>query len=144
MRGGVRLAPVETRLLTLFREHIPQTFHSALDAQLEAYNLVQRHVEWRGCTFYRIRAWRVFRDDLPVLPCNAGEVKLLSLAVSPAPDVTLHVVFWAVRRYFFGFASGESLKPYRDTTELRLLNVKQSWRSNVAAGHGTASEGRAA
>lgn len=139
----MRLAPVEQRLLTLFREQIPQTFHSALDAQLEAYNLAQRHVEWRGITFYRIRKWRVFRDDLPVLPCNAGEVKLLSLAVSPASDVALHVVFWAVRRYFFGFASGESLKPYRDITELRVLKVKQSWRSNVAASASNSSEGRA-
>lgn len=132
-RGGVHLTPIEERLLRLFREHIPSPFHAALDAQFAAYNLAQRHVEWKGVNLYRIRRGKVVRDDLPTLPCSDGEVKLLALAVSPSPSVPpLHVMFWAVQKYFFGFGTGESLKPFRQASDLQLLSVKQSWRSNFA------------
>jgi hypothetical protein len=135
-RGGVSLEPVEQRLLEVLREHMPTTFHASLDAQLRAINLAQRQSDWRGLNLYRLRWGKVFRDDLPPLPCKAGEVKLLSVrVVVPKAAQSVHVVFWAVDRFFFGFATGESLEPIRSATEFELVDVKQSWRSNAETAH---------
>lgn len=132
IRGGVRLSPIEQRLLETFRERMPPAFHAPLDAQLDAINLAQRHVEWRGIHLYRLRNGKVARDGVPPLPCKDGEIKLLSLQVKvPGTPEPFHVVFWAVHRFFFGFDSGESLKPVRAASSLTVEEVKQSWRSNT-------------
>jgi hypothetical protein len=132
VRGGVLLSPVEQRLLEAFRERMPPVFHAPLDAQLNAINLAQRHVEWRGIHLYRLRNGKVTRDDVPPLPCKDGEIKLLSLQVKvPGTPEPFHVGFWAVHRFFFGFDSGESLKPVRAADSLTVEEVKQSWRSSM-------------
>jgi hypothetical protein len=133
LSGGVRLTPLEESLLRTFRENIDASFHAALDAQLHAYNLAQREVDWRAINLYRVVRGRPSRVGLPELPCGPGEVRLLRASVRPRSSAaTLHVAFWAVDRYFFGFNSGESLEPDRDETVLDVLEVNQSWRSSRA------------
>jgi hypothetical protein len=134
LRGGQRLAPIEQQLLLAFREHLPPLFHAALDVQLQALNLAQRQAEWRGICLYRLRWGKVFREDLPPLPCKTGEVKLLSMRiVAHGATEPIHVVFWAVQRVFFGFGTGESLRPVQSAPSIEVLEVKHSWRSNVEA-----------
>ena len=103
-----------------------------MDAQLAAYNLAQRQVDWRAINLYRMQGRKAVRTDLPPLPCSPGEVKLLSLTISiPGRVNPVHVVYWAVDRYFFGFSTGESTKPHRQACDLRVTKATQSWRSNV-------------
>ena len=118
LRGGIRLTPIEQQLLISFREHIPPSFHTSFDAQLDAINLAQRHVEWKGVNFYRIRRRKVSHDDLPPLPCAEGEIKLLSLSIAvPGIAEPLHVAYWAVQRFFFGFGMVNRFSQFR-----KLLN----------------------
>ena len=132
LRGGVRLTPIEQQLLVAFREHIPPAFHASFDAQLNAINLAQRHAEWKGINLYRIRRGKVYHEGLPLLPCSEGEVKLLSLSIAvPGMADPLHVAYWAVQRFFFGFGTGESLRPIQVVTQLAVHSSRQSWRSNA-------------
>lgn len=132
LRGGIRLTPIEQQLLVAFREHIPPSFHMSFDAQLDAINLAQRHAEWKGINLYRIRHGKVYHDDLPPLPCSKGEVKLLSLSIAiPGIAEPLHVAYWSVQRFFFGFGTGESLRPIQAITQLAVRSSRQSWRSNA-------------
>jgi hypothetical protein len=134
IRGGVVLTPLEQKLLVAFRENMPAAFQAPLDEQLNAINLAQRHVEWRGIHLYRLKGGKVAQNDLPSLPCKDGEIRLLSLRVrvTGAPE-PFHVAFWAVHRFFFGFGTGESLKPVRTAESFTVEEVTHSWRSNIEA-----------
>lgn len=128
------LAPLEQRLLVAFRENMPELFQAPLEAQLNAINLAQRHVEWRGIHLYRLVGGKVARDDLPALPCKDGEIRLLSLRVRvPGAPEPFHVAFWAVHRFFFGFGTGESLERVRATENFTIEEVTHSWRSSIEA-----------
>jgi hypothetical protein len=134
LRGGVVLTPIEQRLLEVFRDNMPEKFRGPIDAQLDAINLAQRHVEWRGINFYRLKRGRVDRSGVPPLPCKDGEIKLLSLRIAvPGVSGSFHVMFWSVQRFFFGFGTGESLQPVKDAQTFTVEDITHSWRSNVAA-----------
>ena len=134
LKGGVNLTPVEVQLLELFQSNVPPKIQIPLDRQIAAYNLVQREIDGRALNFYRIRRWKVYRDDLPKLPVSPGEIKLLSIELgdSAAPDA-FYATFWAVNGYFFSMDLSKSLE-YTSPQQLQIRKVKQCWRSNVILG----------
>ncbi|RZU47399.1 hypothetical protein EV700_0361 [Fluviicoccus keumensis] len=132
LKGGVKLSPVEQQLLQTFIDHMPTDFQQPLAAQINALNLAQRVAEWRGINFYCLIKGRPSRVGVAPLPCKAGEIKLLSLKVAiDGISPPINVAFWAVNGYFFGFGTDQSLKPVKAATDITLLKVTQSWRSNI-------------
>jgi len=134
LKGGVKLTPVEGQLLELFQSSVPSEIQIPLDRQIAAYNLVQREIDGKALNFYRIRRWKVYRDDLPKLPVSPGEIKLLSMELeeSAASDV-FHATFWAVDGYFFCINLSESTE-HTAPQQIRIRKVKQCWRSNLILG----------
>lgn len=132
LKGGVSLSPVEQQLLQVFVDHMPNQFQQTLDAQIDSLNLAQRVAEWRGINFYCLNEGSPSWAGVAPLPCKAGEIKLLSLKVEiEGINPPVNVAFWAVNRYFFGFGTDQSLKPVKAATHIKLLEVTQSWRSNI-------------
>lgn len=131
LRGGVRLYPVEERLIERFILAMPDNFQVPLQQQLNAFNLAQREVDGRALNLYRIKGGQVFKDNLPPLPCHAGEVKLWRCHAGFPDGKELHVVFTAVDRVFFGITTDQDIRPFRDLTDFTVNQTKQSWRSNL-------------
>ena len=139
LRGGVRLLPLEERLLEAFVGHMPAPFQAPLRAQLDAYNLAQREVDGRALNLYRMKGGRVVRDDLPPLPCRGGEAKLLRFAAILPNGERIHVGFVAINRYLFSFASDRDLRPFGASTTFEIADLHQSWRSAIVPTSGEAA-----
>jgi len=134
LKGGVNLTPVEGRRLKLFQSSVPSEIQIPFDRQIAAYNLVQREIDGRALNFYRIRRWKVYRDDLPKLPVNPGEVKLLSMELGDsAASNAFYATFWVVDGYFFSINLSESIE-HTAPKQIRIRKVKQCWRSNLVLG----------
>lgn len=131
-RGGVALSALERFLLWSLARHIPADMATALREEWRGLNLIQRSPEWQELRFYPLVRGRVDRTRLPLLPVRDGEVKLLSLALRPTPELQLiHVNFWAVGRQFFNLNASESLEAWRDRAGMTIEAVEHSYRSNL-------------
>jgi hypothetical protein len=138
-RGGVRLFPLEERLLEALLGHMPTPFLAPLQAQLDAYNLAQRQVDGRALNLYRMKGRRVARDDLPPLPCRMGETKLLRFQAVLPNSEAIHVAFWAVDRYLFGFDTDRDIRPFGTIEQFEISHLRQSWRSAIEPASGDAA-----
>lgn len=129
--------------ITLVRDALPEHLVHIFDRQIDAMNLVQRmlvpshktgRAAWRGLHFYRINHGRVDRSDLPKLPIKDGEILLVRLKLSVgATGEVLNVTATAVNGCFFDIQSGEDWRPLANEGSLSVLDVHQSWRSNVVS-----------
>jgi hypothetical protein len=130
--GGVSLVPFEQFLLVSLVQHVTGEMAGAIRAQWQGFNLIQRSPDWQELRFYRRRAGRVDRSDLPKLPVREGEVKLLSVTLHPenATDL-LHVNFWAVDGWFFNLNADRALRPFRACSTMSVQDVEHSYRSNL-------------
>jgi len=99
---------------------------------MAGYNLVQREIDGRALNFYRKNCFRVVRDDLPRMPIEFGDVKLLSMSFSIGTrEKPLHASAHAVDGYFFSLNFSQDLRPFAGAFVLESLGITQSWRSNV-------------
>ena len=142
-RGGITLVPIEIAILRRVRDALPEHLVHIFDQQIDAMNLVQRmlvpshktgRAGWRGLHFYRIKHGRADRSDLPKLPIKGSEVLLVRLKLSVgATGEVLNVTATAVNGCFFDIQSGEDWRPLANEESLAVLDVHQSWRSNVVS-----------
>jgi hypothetical protein len=132
LRGGVVLSPFERFLLTILEQHVPPEMLEPLREQWRGLNLIQRSPDWRELRFYRLVSWRVDRTALPKLSVRDGEVKLLSVALSPA-DATkiVNINFWAVNASFFSLNSDRPWRLFQELSGAAITSVEHSYRSNL-------------
>jgi hypothetical protein len=143
------LTPFEIALLHAVVGAMPDHLRSAVEIQIDAATLVQRHLVlnsrsgrtgWRGLHFYRVRRGVVDWSDVPPLPTADGTIKLIRLKVRAGlGGPLLHVTANAHQRHFFDIQSGEDWRPLRDIADVRIEGARQSWR---AAGSGSSPHRR--
>jgi hypothetical protein len=132
LRGGVVLSPFERFLLTIMEEHVPAEMIEALRGQWRGLNLIQRSPDWRELRFYRLIWGRVDRRALPKLSVRDGEVKLLSVALSPAGATKIvNINFWAVNGWFFSLNADRPWRPFQELSGAAIASVEHSYRSNL-------------
>ncbi len=132
LRGGVVLSPFERFLLTILEQHVPAEMVTPLRGQWRGLNLIQRSPDWRELRFYRLVRGRVDRTALPKLSVRDGEVKLLSVALSPAGATKIvNINFWAVNGWFFSLNSDRPWKPFQELSDAAISAVEHSYRSNL-------------
>lgn len=132
LRGGVSLTPFDRFLLGILDQHVPAEMAGTLRKQWRGMNLIQRSPEWQELRFYRLVGWRVDRTELPKLPVRDGEVKLLSVALSPIGEADVwNVNFWAVDGWFFSLNADRPLLQLRELSHTPVEAVEHSYRSNL-------------
>ena len=115
-------------------EVLPSQLRVPVEAQVSAYNLVQREVDGRALNFYRKKRFKVVRGDLPRLPVQPGVVKLCAVTLSsPSVSTPIHATMHAVDGYFFCLSFSQDLRPFSGVRDLVVAKVSQSWRSNLLA-----------
>ena len=124
--------PIEKQVLQQLIQALPQILRTPIEAQLNAYNLVQREIDGRALNFYRKKLRHLVRDDMPPLPVKTGEIKLLGLSFSIS-DFTqkIHATATAIDKYFFCISFSHDLRPFATHNIITIVDVTQSWRSNI-------------
>ena len=132
LRGGVVLSPFERALLRILEQHVPAEMVELLRGQWRGLNLIQRSPDWQELRFYRLVAGKVDRTDLPKLSVRDGEVKLLSVTLSPTGATNVvNVNFWAVDGWFFSLNSDRPWRPFQELSDTAVESVEHSYRSNL-------------
>lgn len=132
LSGGVTLSALEAAVFDRMVGCLPAELKDPLLGQLNEYNLVQREVDGRALNFYKKEAGRVTRAGLPELPLKPGEVLLLKMTFTvPGQDQSFHATMTAVDKRFFCLNFSHDLRPFRNAKEIKVQDIKQSWRSNV-------------
>ena len=129
LSGGTTLTEVEFQLLQQLVGSLPRELGSVVEAQFNAYNLVQRESDGRALNFYRKKGGRANNmEGLPVLDMNVEEAPLVRLTANITDDSEpLHATLTAIKGRVFCMALS---RPVRSNGTVTVSNVKQAWRSN--------------
>lgn len=134
LHGGVRLRPVERKLLAAFLDRLPAPIRSTVSGQLDRYNLVQRENDGRALNFYRLRFGRATVDGLPLLICKATETRLLALKFRiDGSERAFDAGFWSVGGRFFCINFSDDLRSLPGSADIEIVDIRESWRGNVTA-----------
>lgn len=126
--GGTTLTSVEWQLLTALTASLPPGLRTVVEAQFEAYNLVQRECDGRALNFYRRTFSGVTTRGLSLLKMTSDEAPLSRLTATIDDSRELvHATLTAVRGRAFCIALNRALPP---TGQVSVVEVKQAWRSN--------------
>ncbi len=129
LSGGTTLTQVEFQLLEQLVDSLPPELRSVIEAQFDAYNLVQRESDGRALNFYRKKGGRANdMEGLPLLDMNVEEAPLVRLTASIAEDPEpLQATLSAVKGRVFCMALSRRA---RSNGTVTVSDVKQAWRSN--------------
>jgi hypothetical protein len=127
--GGTTLTEVELQLLQHLVGSLPSELRCVVDAQFNAYNLVQREHDGRALNFYRKKGGRANNmEGLPLLQMTVDEAPLVRLTVTLSGDAEpLHATLNAVGGRVFCIALS---RPVGTEGVVTVSDVKQAWRSN--------------
>lgn len=133
--SGATLYAAEHAILEAAVASLPDSLRETVEAQFEAYNLVQREVDGRALNFYRKVGGVVNREGLPLLPLKNIEVPLVRLTARvDGGESPIHAVLTAVSGRAFCLITNRSLKPRERNSSVHVERVVQSWRSNLDLG----------
>ena len=132
MSGGTVLTPVEHQLIERLVAALPASLRGTVEAQFEAYNLVQREVDGRALNFYRTTTGRAGVADLPQLAMTQDVAPLVRLTANiEGQKEPVHATLTAVsgRAFCIGFSRALPAKG-----GVSVVKTKQAWRSKFAGG----------
>lgn len=133
--GGVQLSHLEAGLLQRMVDELPDKLKTVVEAQFEAYNLVQREADGRALNFYRKKVGRDDFRGVPLLAMKCAEAPLLRAAFTVGRmREEHHAVLTAVNGRAFCLTFDEDIRPLSVSHDFAITNVTQSWRSNFEDG----------
>ena len=134
--GGVKLWSIEKILLVKFFEYLPDGIRRTVEKQIDQYNLVQREINGRAVNFY-CKKFLNSGAKIPLLTTKVVETKLLSIQFKiPDEKNDLNANFWLVNGRFFSINFSHDMRPFKKVEKVNILDVKNSWRSNVILSEG--------
>lgn len=130
--SGTTLTEIEHTLTEELIRSLPDWLRTTVEAQIEAYNLVQREVDGRALNFYRKRSGRAdCMDGLPRLQMDGEEAPLMRLTAVLRDDPDpVHATLNAVRGRVFCVALSRRVDGYPPATPVRVTRRREAWRSN--------------
>jgi hypothetical protein len=133
LNGGATLSTAEYALLNSAVTALPPELRAIVEAQFEAYNLVQREVDGRALNFYRKERGAVRSERLPLLSLKEEEAPLVRLSAriegSPEP---VHAVLTAVSGRAFSLTTDRALGLRERERNVSVDRVVNAWRSKFA------------
>jgi hypothetical protein len=130
--GGATLYPAEHALLEAAVAALPPDLRGTVDAQFEAYNLVQREVGGRALNFYRKARGAVSSEGLPLLALKLPEAPLVRLTARVAGGaLPVHAVLTAVGGRAFSLTTDRALEPREREGSVQIEHVVNSWKGNI-------------
>jgi hypothetical protein len=132
LSGGAVLCPAENALLDAMVTALPPAMRAVVEAQFDAYNLVQREVDGRALNFYRKARGAVTSEGLPLLSLKAQEAPLVRLTVRVGDSVApVHAVLTAVDGRAFSLTTDRALEAEERGGAVVVERVLDAWRSNI-------------
>jgi hypothetical protein len=129
--GGATLSSVEYALVDAAVAALPPELRSIVEAQFDAYDLVQREVDGRALNFYRKGA--ATAEGLPVLPLKEPEAPLIRLSARIEGSAEpVHAVLTAVAGRAFSLTLDRAPGLRERERAVKIENVVNAWRSNFA------------
>jgi hypothetical protein len=129
LRGGVRLSIGEQAVLSALVERLPADLRAIVEAQFDAYDLVQREIDGRALNFY-CRPAR--NKTLPLLAMDVDECPLTRITFTfGGPGSELHAALVAVRGRAFCVTLGARLDGVDEVSNFSVTKTIDSWRSNM-------------
>jgi hypothetical protein len=136
LRGGHRLNAAEFRVLETLVQALPPHLGPIVDAQFDAYDLVQREVDGRALNFYRTGR---SSPAPPMLPGPAVDAPLLKARFASPDGKPLHAVLAASGGRAFCITFDRPLPNAWRPGDLVAEDVRPSWRSPFPPPPGQAS-----
>jgi hypothetical protein len=129
LHGGATLSSVEYALVDAAVAALPPELRSIVEAQFDAYNLVQREVDGRALNFYRKGAAK--SEGMPVLPLKDSEAPLIRLRARVEGSLEpVHAVLTAVAGRAFSLTTDRALGIQERERAVTIDSVVNAWRSN--------------
>lgn len=130
--AGTSLTDIEHRLIEELISSLPDWLRATVEAQIDAYDLVQREIDGRALNFYRKRSGKAdSMDGLPTLEMHGDEVPLMKITVllgdEPEP---IHATLNAVSGRVFCVAFSRRVDGIPSSATVAVTDRKDSWRSN--------------
>ena len=126
---GSTLSPLEIAVLHALVAALPGSLRVVVEAQFNAYNLVQREVDGRALNFY------CESRDAKTLPLFAHKRETLPLVRITAATVSanepLHAVLSAVNGRAFCVSFNRKPAPFEHRGVVKFEHVVEAWRGNV-------------
>jgi hypothetical protein len=132
--NGTKLRDAEAQLLSLAVDELPADLRRIVEAQLRAFNLVQREVDGRALNFYRKKGGQANdMTGIDLLPLKMAEAPLIRITAQFDGDAEpVHAVLTAVQNRVFCLSMSRPL-PARTGSRASLVHSVASWRSNIAS-----------
>jgi hypothetical protein len=129
--NGTSLTEVEHRLTEELTRSLPDWLRATVEAQIEAYDLVQREVDGRALNFYRKRVGGAdCMAGLPMLKMDGEEAPLVRLTALLGEDPDpIHATLNAVQGRVFCVAFSRRVENYPAATVVRVTKRTAAWRS---------------
>lgn len=134
--GGTTLTPIEHAVLRALVEALPHELRLVVEAQFDAYNLVQREFDGRALNFYRKKDGKPNNmTGLPMLKQQQREdAPLIRIkALVGTSQEPLHAVLTAVGGRAFCVSFNRSIGWKERAKPIQIEKVVQAWRSNFEA-----------
>ncbi len=130
--GGASLTLLEYQVICGMLASLPPWLAATANAQLDAYNLVQREVNGRTLNFYRkLHGSCDNMTGLPTFDMQKEEAPLVGVTFRLADNGTLlHATMTAVRGRLFCVSFDRALHKLKTKQAPIIETVRQSWRSN--------------
>jgi len=130
--SGTDLTDIEHRVTEELIASLPDWLRTAVEAQIETYDLVQREVDGRALNFYRKRSGhKGVVDGQPILEMHGEEAPLMRITIRLGEDHELvHATLNAVLGRVFCVAFNRRIDAYPGTITMTVIDRKEAWRSN--------------
>ena len=117
-KAVTKLLPFEKVILNAVGESLPESLKGLYKTQVGHVNKVQRLLAWNEIELYCMR-WMKVRWPEESLFVDRNEF-LLGSGVLTSTGTEVQVDVWAVGGHVFSIESKNSLKPFRDESEVSL------------------------
>lgn len=126
------MAPTEHAVLLALVEALPYELRLVVEAQFDAYNLVQREFDGRALNFYRKMGGKLNNmTGLPLLKQQQRDAPLIRItALIGSSQEPLHAVLTAVGGRAFRVSFNRSMSWKERAKPIQIEKVVQAWRSN--------------
>ena len=138
---GINLTDVEHFLVDELIRSLPDWLKNIVEAQIEAYNVVQREVDGRALNFYSRGTGRYtnLSNKIPNLTMLVEEAPMMRITAQIGDDPDLvHATLNAVQGRVFCVAFSRRVDRYPPATTVRVIDSTDAWRSNF---HRTKDQG---
>lgn len=133
LRGGVKLSSLEFEFLVLLVDALPPKIRRIVEAQFDAYNLVQRESDGRALNFYCIKGRRPTTNGMPLLETTQVEAPLIRITASITNErAPVHAVLTAVDGRAFSVAFSRRVDTFDSAKVVEVTRTRQAWRSVIS------------